>query len=54
MNQKDYTPYCGEDKGLCSWPRTHFDGEQFVCKYCGWRSAFPVDFIKEYKEKWGK
>lgn len=52
MKQKGYSPYCGDDSGLCSMPRTHFDGEQFYCKHCGWRSAFPPEFITEYKTKW--
>jgi len=49
---KGYTPYCG-NKSLCSWPRTFFNGEQFVCKECGWRSRFDKEFISEYKERWG-
>jgi hypothetical protein len=52
MKQKGYSPYCGDESGLCPLPRTHFDGEQFVCKHCGWMSRFPADFINEYKEKW--
>lgn len=53
MAQKGYTPYCGDDKGLCPLPRTHFDGEQFFCKHCDWRSSYDVEFIAKYKEKWG-
>lgn len=53
MNEKNYTPYCGS-VGCRVCPRTHFDGEQFFCKQCGWRSSFPADFIAEYKAKWGK
>ena len=51
MKEKGYSPYCG---AMCKqMPRTHFDGEQFVCPHCGWRSEFPADFIAAYKEKWG-
>ena len=50
MNEKGYSPYCG---AMCKWmPRTYFDGEQFVCPDCGWRSEFPADFIATYKKKW--
>lgn len=60
MNESGYTPYCGNDNaygygpGQCHMPRTRFDGEQFVCPHCGWRSQFPADFIAEYKAKWAK
>lgn len=59
MHQKDYTPYCGSE--FCSprtpssperWPRTNFNGEQFVCPKCGWKSSYEKEFIKNYKEKW--
>jgi hypothetical protein len=53
MTVPNYTPYCGNETGLCPLPRTHFDGEQFFCKHCGWRSGFDADFIAEYKAKWG-
>ena len=51
MKRAGYTPYCGSFE--CRWrmPRTHFDGEQFVCS-CGWRSEFPQDFIAKYKARW--
>lgn len=52
MKEKGYSPYCGDGSGHCPMPRTHFDGEQFICKHCGWRSAFPPEFIAEYKAKW--
>lgn len=32
-------------------PRTTFDGRQFFC-VCGWRSAFPAEFINEYLRHW--
>ena len=43
-----YTPYCGADSCGGRWPRTTFDGAQFYCSACGWRSSFPSDFIAEY------
>ncbi len=51
MTVKGYSPYCGST-GHCPLPRTHFDGEQFTCRHCGWRSEFPTEFIKKYKRKW--
>jgi len=51
MTQPGYTPYCGTGN-YCRIPRTYFDGEQFACPHCGWRSQFPADFIAEYKAKW--
>ena len=58
MTFSTYSPYCGNGKckclpGGCSNPRTIWNGEQFYCPECGWVSAFPEDFIKAYKEKWG-
>ena len=53
MKREGYSPYCGGEN-CRTMPRTSFDGEQFVCGYCGWRSEFPDDFIEEYKRKWGK
>lgn len=51
LTEKGYTPYCGNEH--CSvMPRTHFNGEQFVCHCCGWVSSYPADFIKIYKRKW--
>ena len=52
MEQKNYSPYCGGDS-CWEMPRTVFNGEQFVCRQCGWVSRFPKKFIDEYKEKWG-
>ena len=49
LTRKGYTPYCG-NMNCKRMPRTKFDGEQFVCDSCGWRSEFPADFITEYKE----
>lgn len=60
INRAGYSPYCGDK--LCKprttysperWPRTKFNGKQFVCQKCGWTSSFPDDFIQRYKEKWG-
>lgn len=48
LSRKGYTPYCGGEK--CSrMPRTIFNGEQFTCRDCGWKSNFPKDFIEKYK-----
>ena len=58
MEDKSYTPYCGDS--LClprtssspeRWPRTKFDGEQFVCPKCRWKSNFPNEFMERYKQK---
>lgn len=60
MNRPGYSPYCGDE--LCRprtpysperWPRTRFNGKQFVCPKCGWISEMPDDFIARYKKKWG-
>jgi len=55
MEQKGYSPYCGKQE-KCSgrWPRTVFNGKQFVCPSCGWTSKFPELFIEQYKIKWNK
>lgn len=61
MTVKGYAAYCGDE--LCKpresyplkgerWARTVFNGNQFCCPKCGWKSEFPEDFIKRYKEKW--
>jgi len=52
MEKRGYTPYCGDSIGECSLPRTYFNGEQFVCRRCGWVSDFPTEFIQQYKNKW--
>ena len=56
MNQEGYAPYCGNDKctKMAFEGRTHFTGSQFKCDRCGWESQFEDEFIKQYKEKWGK
>ena len=59
ITEKDYTPYCGNgisrhEKGGCDNPRTKWDGEQFFCPKCNWRSQFPIDFINRYKATWNK
>lgn len=53
MTRPGYSPYCGGER-CRTMPRTHWTGEQFKCTHCGWVSAFPADFIAEYKAKWGK
>jgi hypothetical protein len=58
MNQLGYSGYCGNglprrEPGGCSWPRTRWNGRQFVCPECGWTSWYPDDFINRYKAKWG-
>ena len=52
MNEAGYSPYCGYSGCRFMYPRTVFNGKQFVCK-CGWTSDFPEEFIEEYKKKWG-
>ena len=34
------------------WPRTRFNGHQFVCPECGWKSDFEKEFIDEFKKRW--
>ncbi len=51
MSRDGYSPYCGGES--CKvMPRTNFNGEQFVCRSCGWESKFDKEFIEEYKAKW--
>jgi hypothetical protein len=50
LNRPGYTPYCG-GAGMCGMPRTEFDGEQFKCPHCGWRSGFEAEFIERYKAR---
>ena len=57
MNQKGYTPYCGnpkarQDVGGCANPRMIFNGEKFVCPKCGWVSKLDEEFINRYKVRW--
>ena len=56
LTQDGYTPYCGggesEARTVCRMPRTVWDGEQFKCPLCRWRSAFPADFIARYRAAW--
>ena len=53
MNQKDYTPYCGDE--LCKYhmPRVKWNKgrDQFICS-CGWVSSIDIEFIERYKKKW--
>lgn len=48
MTRPGYSPYCGAGSCQFHWPRTRFDGRQFVCN-CGWKSEFPDDFIAGYR-----
>lgn len=50
MTREGYTPYCGAERCLYTWPRTFFNGHQFRCK-CGWQSSFEPAFIAAYKAK---
>lgn len=50
LSDPKYRPYCGAAKCRHSWPRTSFDGRQFVCK-CGWKSTFDNDFMQEYYKR---
>ena len=58
MTLEGYSPYCGNQlprsgvKG-CSNTRTVFNGSQFVCPQCGFKTEFPEEFITIYKNKWG-
>lgn len=52
MTEKGYSPYCG-GQSCRQQPRTNFDGEQFRCPHCSWRSNFDAEFIAQYKQKWG-
>jgi rubredoxin len=51
MTRQGYSPYCGGER-CRTMPRTRFDGEQFVCPTCGWRSSFEPEFIAAYKAHW--
>jgi len=53
LTEKGYRPYCGANKCIALYPRTVFNGKQFVCPSCGWVSGFPADFIEAYKNAWG-
>lgn len=51
MTRENYTPYCGSDDCRMA-PRSFFNGSQFQCPHCGWKSGFSEEFIAEYKAKW--
>ena len=45
----NFNPYCGN---FCAtMTRSSFDGEQFYCKKCDWKSKFHKGFIDRYKRK---
>ncbi len=50
LKRKYYAPYCGAEKCNGSWPRTDFDGKQFKCSSCGWKSNFENEFIEKVKD----
>lgn len=56
MTRPGYSPYCGNFDKCPTMPRTTWSRhtEQFKCHACGWVSAFPADFIAEYKAHWSK
>lgn len=55
MEREGYEPYCGfHTEGFVCMQRAKFDGEQFKCASCGWRSSYESEFIQQYKAKWGK
>ena len=51
MYQKGYTPYCGNENCVII-PRTFFNGSQFECPMCNWKTSFDDKFIAQYKDKW--
>jgi hypothetical protein len=53
MTRPGYSPYCGNVDCNGLMPRTGWTGAQFRRPSCAWVSAFPDDFIAEYKAKWG-
>lgn len=59
MTVEGYSGYCPNPIARnkingCNNPRTVFDGEQFTCPICGWRSQYPKEFIERYKQRWNK
>ena len=53
MTRPGYAPYCG-NANCSTMPRAPFNGQQFECRCCGWKSSFEPEFIAEYKAKWAK
>lgn len=49
LSDRHYTPYCGYLYCL-TMPRTIFNGSQFECPCCKWKSSFDDKFISEYKD----
>jgi len=47
LSEPGYAPYCGGSYAVCGLPRTMFDGEQFKCPRCSFRSNFEPEFISE-------
>ena len=63
MKRPGYAPYCmgfrrNEDgdtmETICTtmFHRMSWNGEQFLCRFCGSRTEFPADFITGYKARW--
>ena len=50
LNVEGYTPYCG-NQTCPTMPRTVFNGTQFECPTCEWKSSFELAFIKRYLER---
>ncbi len=53
LTKPGYVPYCGKYDCKCRWPRTKFNGAQFVCD-CGWESGLEPEFIERYKQAQAK
>tara|TARA_R100001244_G_scaffold25113_1_gene25276 strand:- start:4735 stop:5169 length:435 start_codon:yes stop_codon:yes gene_type:complete len=47
LTRVGYTPYC-VNIACVDTSRSKFDGEQFKCESCDWRSEFESEFIKKY------
>ena len=54
LTKLGYSPYCGADVCRGRYPRTEFNGKQFECPSCRWKSKFELEFIEEYKIAQGK
>ena len=55
LSRKGYAPHCGNQRSRfdingCDNPRMVFDGSQFRCPRCSYRTNYEPEFIKQYKE----